>query len=147
MRLLRSGGRILLVPDVVCQYIARDSMSKIVRMNYEYGYYKPLAAAKLGHIYSWRQVVPPAFVAALAALTLGSMVSPLARAALAALLAVYAAATVIAALSARGRLGASVRLYLALVFPASHLAYGTGYLAGIIALLRRRRLHRDSGPL
>ena len=47
LRLIRSGGRILLSPRVVCKYFARDSLLKLWRMYYQYGYYKPLVARRL----------------------------------------------------------------------------------------------------
>ena len=36
-RLIKNGGRILLVPEIVSDYYARDSLSKLWRMYYQYG--------------------------------------------------------------------------------------------------------------
>jgi glycosyltransferase involved in cell wall biosynthesis len=145
MRLLRSGGRILLVPEIVCRYVSRESVAKVARMNYQYGYYKPLAVAKLGRLYSLRQLIPPAFVTTLGTLIAASIVSPLAHGPLAGLLAVYAASIGWSVLVTKGTLGVKVRLYMCLLFPSVHISYGVGYLAGLVGLLRRRwRRHREN---
>src|SRR5439155_93650 len=60
-------GRILLSPNVVSHYFARDSLSQVARMYYQYGYSKPLVARKVGAVMTARQLVPPAFVLLLAA--------------------------------------------------------------------------------
>lgn len=139
-RLIRSGGRVLLVPDVAAQYYARGSLRHVARMYYQYGWYKPLVARKVGRIMTARQLAPGAFVAALAALTLLAVAWPAAGVALAALLAAYAAADLAAALTARVRLGLRARAVLALVFPLIHFGYGLGSLAGAAYwLLRPRR--------
>src|SRR5262249_8702492 len=63
LRLIRRGGRILLVPDVVSYYSARGSLAKLWQMFYQYGYFKPLVVRKVRGILTVRQVVPAAFVA------------------------------------------------------------------------------------
>jgi glycosyltransferase involved in cell wall biosynthesis len=138
-RLRQAGGRILLVPDITCRYMARGSLGKLLTMQLQYGYYKPLAAAKVGKPYTVRQLVPPAFVVALAGLAVLSMITPLARVPLLFLAAIYAAGTIASAMTVRDRLGVMGRLWLCLAFPTIHFGYGAGYLAGIAALWRRGR--------
>ncbi len=70
LRLIRSGGRILLTPNVVCRYYARDSLRKLWRMYYQYGYFKPLVVRKVKGVMTLRQLGPPLFVLCLAAGTL-----------------------------------------------------------------------------
>src|SRR5262249_39132655 len=65
-RLSRAGGEILLLPDVVSYYYARESPKLAARMLYQYGYFKPLVARKIGRIVTLRQLVPAAFVLTLA---------------------------------------------------------------------------------
>jgi glycosyltransferase involved in cell wall biosynthesis len=136
-RLRRAGGRILLVPDITCRYMARGSLGKLFTMQLQYGYYKPLAAAKVGKPYTARQLVPPVFVAALAGLGVFSIIMPMARLPFVCLGAIYAAGTVASAISVRGRLGMMARLWLCLAFPTIHFGYGAGYLAGIAGVWRR----------
>jgi glycosyltransferase involved in cell wall biosynthesis len=47
-RLIRRGGRVLLLPDVLCRYFARRSLRHLAGMYYQYGYFKPLVARKVG---------------------------------------------------------------------------------------------------
>src|SRR3989441_866769 len=61
-RVLRAGGRILLVPGVVSSYYARRSLGQLGRMLYQYGFFKPAVALKVGRIMTLRQLVPPLFV-------------------------------------------------------------------------------------
>src|SRR4029077_20962987 len=72
-RIIRKGGRVMLLPDVVCYYYARGSLRQLGRMYYQYGAFKPLAARKAGGITTLRQLIPAAFVTALAASLLGTL--------------------------------------------------------------------------
>lgn len=65
-RLIQSGGTIYLVPLQI-DYTARNSISKMCKMYYQYGLYKPLVNKKLGHPATIRQFFPAAFVAGLIA--------------------------------------------------------------------------------
>jgi len=46
--LIEDSRDIFLVPDIVSYYYARDSLPKLWRMYYQYGYFKPLVVLKLG---------------------------------------------------------------------------------------------------
>src|SRR2546423_14406266 len=65
-RLLKQGGRIMLIPEVVSHYYARGSPGPAARMVYPYGHFKPLAAPKGRQILTVRQVVAALFVCTLA---------------------------------------------------------------------------------
>jgi glycosyltransferase involved in cell wall biosynthesis len=137
-RLLGHGGRLLLVPEVVSEYFARDSMAKLARMFYQYGRFKPVVIRKLGRVVTGRQLVPPLFVLGLLATPLLALVSTRAAVPALALGLVYATAASLAALRAAWRDGAACTLLLALTFPVMHVAYGTGFLRGAAAVLFRR---------
>ncbi|HEY9516645.1 MAG TPA: glycosyltransferase family 2 protein, partial [Gemmatimonadaceae bacterium] len=102
VRLIRAGGRILLVPDVVCSYNARDSLAKLWRMYYQYGYFKPLVARKVGGVFTWRQLVPPAFVLALAVSLILAIAWPATAPLLFAVVAIYLVAVLGTALPVAG---------------------------------------------
>jgi glycosyltransferase involved in cell wall biosynthesis len=139
-RLIRHGGRILLVPEIVSDYYARDTVRKLWRMYYQYGYFKPLAARKLGRVMTLRQLIPALFVAALIGGALVSVASPALRLAYCSMVLLYLVATVTFALKTGSRQGIATALWLCVVFPALHLSYGIGFLAGLIdfVLLNRR---------
>jgi len=146
-RLLRAGGRVLLVPGVVTRYHARESLRKLWRMFFQYGYFKPLVARKVGAVMTARQLVPALFVssALLAALLVPWL--GVARLLLAIDLGAYAAADLISSLILARRVGVFVALTSSIVFPVLHLAYGVGYLLGTVEFLIRRRRFAAAVPL
>ena len=139
LRLLKNGGRILLVPSNVSYYHARESLAKMSRMLFQYGYFKPLVVRKIGSIMTVRQIVPAAFVLGLASTALlAPWFAPMA--ALCALIAgTYLTASAIAAGSAVRRHGLRCAGAMIIVFAAMHVSYGLGYLKGALDFLGRRR--------
>lgn len=61
-RIIKSGGKIFLIPDLVCEYYARDTVKKVYKMFYQYGVFKPLVNKKLGSPATVRQFFPLCFV-------------------------------------------------------------------------------------
>lgn len=135
-RLIKHGGRILLIPDVTSYYYARGSLAQVSRMYFQYGYFKPLVARKLGRIMSARQLIPPAFVLALVATGVGAVWLPAAAALFAAIAGLYAATVLTFAALAARRHGIRVALVLATVFPVLHVSYGCGFLRRLVGMLR-----------
>lgn len=134
-RLKQSGGRIFLIPDLVIDYYARERLRKMALMLYQYGYYKPAIALKLGHPATLRQLAPPLFAAA--AITAPfALFSPL----------FWPSAIAVAGHSALN-LYVSIKLaehsrHVPLLFTAfltAHLSYGIGYLRGLVHFLTSRR--------
>jgi len=138
-RLLRAGARVLLVPGVFCYYYARRSLHQLARMFYQYGFFKPLVALKIGRIMTLRQVVPALFVLCVGLASLGAPWFPLARTFGAVVLGSYLAVNAGCALVVGRRHGAAVGLAVVGVFPVVHLSYGVGFLRGALALLARTR--------
>ena len=136
-RIARAGGRILLVPDVVSYYYARPSWTKLATMYYQYGYYKPLVALKVGRIMTVRQTIPALFVAALAAGAAFAPWVPAVRAGWLLMVGTYAMATAAAAIGAARAHGARCAFGLLLTFPILHLSYGYGFLRGLAAVAAR----------
>lgn len=134
-RLIRRGGRILLVPDVVAHYYARDSLRKLARMYYQYGYFKPLVAKCVRRIMTLRQLIPAIFVAALIGLALAAPLVPAAGLAWLLIAGSYAATVATVSAAALRRHGLRVGLGLGLAFPVLHLSYGFGFLRGLRHLL------------
>jgi GT2 family glycosyltransferase len=141
LRLRKLGARLLLSPGIVSYYYARDSLGKLWRMFYQYGYFKPLVARKLGRVMTVRQLIPPLFATAL---LLGGLLAPWSRAAagvLAALVSCYLLAILLAAARAARQHGCACAAGLFLVIPTMHFAYGLGYLKGVLDFwVRRKRL-------
>ncbi len=57
-RIVKAGGKIYLIPSVRVKYYARDKVSKVARMFYQYGLFKPLVNKKLGSPATVRQFIP-----------------------------------------------------------------------------------------
>jgi glycosyltransferase involved in cell wall biosynthesis len=148
LRLIKHGGRILLTPQVSCRYFARDSLGKMCRMFYQYGYFKPLVVRKVGGVMTLRQLVPPLFVLSLIFTgALALWVSWLAVA-FGLILASYALAIGLCAASQVAKCGGRCALWLCVVLPAMHFAYGLGYLKGFFDfILRRKGIDADGASI
>jgi glycosyltransferase involved in cell wall biosynthesis len=129
-RLLRHGGRVLLLPEVSSRYFARPSFGQLSLMYYQYGYFKPLVARKVGRVMTLRQLVPSLLVLSLAACAGISPWLPGAGAAFACIATLYLALVLTCSIWATGadlRCGAA----LTAVFPILHFSYGVGFLRGV----------------
>lgn len=140
-RIIKAGGRIMLLPQVRIQYYGRDRISKLWRMYREYGLFKPLVNIKLGAPATARQFAPPLFVLALFGLPLLALAFPFLGICWAVMVAVYL--LVVVAVSVRiSTTGSRIPAlpWLLTAFFTVHVAYGLGYLQGIIRfmLLRKR---------
>jgi glycosyltransferase involved in cell wall biosynthesis len=143
LRLKKFGGRILLVPDVELRYGARDSLAKLWRMFYQYGYFKPLVALKTGGVFTTRQLAPPLFVIGMLTLVVLSPFSRVSRTAAVVVAAAYVVSSV--ATTARARVSHhAARAWLPVVFLTLHASYGIGYARAVVELLLLDRLFRGS---
>jgi glycosyltransferase involved in cell wall biosynthesis len=132
LRLIKHGGRLLLVPEVVSRYYARRSLRQVAHMFHQYGYFKPLVAKKLGRIMTYRQLVPGLFLLSLAASALTGLWWQPAALVGAGIVGLYAAVVLgCSAASARTH-GIRVAAVLAGVFPIVHVTYGVGFLQGVV---------------
>jgi len=131
-RLKRHGGRILLEPSVRATYFARRTLGQIRRMFYQYGYYKPLVARKVGRIMTVRQLVPATFVLALGGAAALAPWWPLAGWAGLAIAAAYAGVAAAAAAPRVRTHGWRCAALLLAAFPIVHFSYGVGFLRGIV---------------
>ena len=131
LRLVKQGGRLLLVPDAISCYYARGTLGQVGRMFFQYGYFKPLVARKLGRVMTVRQLVPSLFLLALGGSALLAPWVPAAGLLGAAIAAAYAVFVFGFALAAVPRHGVRAALPLAAAFPTLHFGYGAGFLLGI----------------
>jgi glycosyltransferase involved in cell wall biosynthesis len=147
-RIRRRGGRVLLLPDLVAYYYARPSLRHVARMYFQYGYFKPLVARKLGRIMTARQLVPAAFLLTLAAAAVLTPWFTWAAVGGGAVVAAYALAVGACAVAAATRHGARCGLALGAVVAVLHASYGFGFLRGVVDhVLRRGRGRPDPATL
>jgi glycosyltransferase involved in cell wall biosynthesis len=138
-RLIKHGGRILLVPDIVISYYARDSYRRLSRMYFQYGLFKPLVIRKIGAVVRLRHAVPVIFVTAVAISLLAGLWRRPFLTVFAVLLLTYALAASFGAVAAARRAKARLTLvpWLWAAFAAIHWAYGLGFACGLCKVLAR----------
>ena len=139
LRLIRRGGRILLVPDVSSRYHARDSYGKLARMYYQYGYFKPLVARKLGAVLTLRQLVPSGALLLGAVLLAAAAWSVVAGMTAGAAFGLYLASVTWVAVGQGWAGGWRTVLALVMAFPVIHGSYAIGFIRGVVDFVIRRR--------
>lgn len=144
-RIIKNGGTIYLIPEIKTKYFSRDKISKIRRMFYQYGLYKPLVNKKLGSPATARQFVPLLF---LLGIVLGGILS---------VFSIYIMYTYFAVLALYLAIGLFIgckyavkyrrpmlTLLMPYVFANVHLSYGYGYLRGIYKILANKKFNVES---
>ena len=134
-RIIKNGGKIYLLPDVEIKYFARDKISKVRKMFYQYGLYKPLGNKKLGAPATIRQFFPLLFVLFLVIGLTVSLLFPI-------LLPIYVGVIVLhLAIGAYEGLKSAQKtnrggccFIMPYVFLNMHICYGLGYLKGMYNL-------------
>jgi glycosyltransferase involved in cell wall biosynthesis len=130
-RLKNAGGKIYLIPEVVINYTARNTWSKIYRMYYQYALFSPLVNKKLGKPDSIKRFIPALFFCGLIVGIALSFISKIFLWILLPIVCTY----ILVAISI-GFIKAYKWNKFALVFclPTTfclmHLAYAFGYIAG-----------------
>lgn len=139
MRIIKNGGKILLVPKIISYYYARDSLEKLAKMYYQYGYFKPLVASKVGSILTLRQLVPATFVLSLLISGVLTLISKTFSWLFIGVILSYFLLNLGVSLSIVLREGLSYLPILPFCFATIHFSYGIGYLKGILDLLILKR--------
>lgn len=132
-RIIKNGGKIFLLPDLVIDYYARDTVAKVYKMFYQYGLFKPLVNKKLGQPATIRQFFPLLFV-------LGLILGPLTFLISSAFIWLYLGVllvylTLAAVFSSKESRSLKEVLIKIWVYFVVHFAYGWGYINGIIKLI------------
>ena|GEM_PF-56315 len=145
-RILANGGRIWLSQGIRSRYYARDSLSRLWRQYFQYGFWRIRVLQKLGKPESVRQLVPLAFVTALLSLAILAIVWKPGRWLFGIYCAAYAAGLLVGAVQVARRVG-PLGLFLAPVALAIlHLSYGFGSIKGLWTFVIRRTSpgHKES---
>ncbi|HWR50089.1 MAG TPA: glycosyltransferase family 2 protein [Bryobacteraceae bacterium] len=141
LRLTRAGGKIWQSRRIVCWYNPRTTLRSLFRQYCQYGFWKVLVIRKHRLPASWRHLAPGAFTLGNAVLVVAALVgavagrSAFAVAALelwAGLLMAYALLSGIAAVWAARRHGWLTLPFLPFLFLTYHVAYGVGFVAGLV---------------
>ena len=141
-RIRRAGGKIYLIPEVTMKYYPRDSLTKLFKMYYQYGLWKPRVNKKVGNAVSLRQFVPPLFVFGLVFGLILALFSPIFLKIYLSVLLLYLLITI--SVGVRQAIKHSKPLlciYIPITFFCLHLSYGIGYLWGLCNLFRYKKLN------
>ena len=135
-RLIKSGGKIYLLPHVKVKYFARDKISKTAKMFYQYGLFKPLVNKKLGAPATVRQFIPLALVLGIVfGLIISLLWEPFWIPYLAGII-LYIGLSVFYSLKSSHNL--KQILIQTWTYIAVHISYGVGYIVGIWKLLTKK---------
>ena len=144
-RIIKNGGAIYIIPTLGIKYFARDKVSKVRKMFYQYGLFKPLVNKKLGQAATLRQFVPPLFVAALVCGLVLSFVSKIFMWLYLAFLVLYFSIGILMGIkSAKATKRLSMVCLMPWIFFNVHLSYGIGYWVGLFKVLFQRPFNAQS---
>ena len=128
-RLIQNGGKIWMDPSIQSIYYSRSDLHSLWRQYFQYGFYKIRVMQKRKTVLSSRHLIPALFLfAAISGLILALLFCNIVFAiiVLGPYIIMNIAATVVLAREKRSSL-----IYLPVIFPVLHFAYGLGTLAGI----------------
>jgi glycosyltransferase involved in cell wall biosynthesis len=145
-RLLSRGGRILLVPHIATACYTRKRFGSLWRQYYEYGYWKVRVMQKHPGQMRPRQFVPPAFVAGLLISLLAAPLWTLGVWSLGLAAASYSAVNLAASWSSTRGERWGVRLLVPVAYAVLHVAWGTGFLVGLVRFAGRWKDRANRWP-
>jgi glycosyltransferase involved in cell wall biosynthesis len=145
-RLRERGGRVLLTPLIRSQYFNRGTVSSLWRQYYEYGLWKVRVMQKHPRQMQPRQFVPACFVLGLATLLGAAPFYRLPRLLLGTVAVAYTGAAALAAVKIAPPPDQPLRPRIAFSFAVLHIAYGAGFLAGLIRFRAGWKRRRPSRP-
>lgn len=131
-RLRDAGGRLLLTPAIRSTYYARRSYWELFRQYFGYGQAKVVVLSRHPRRTRMRQLIPAVFVTALLATGILAALGGVFLWPLVALVSVYALACVAASAPAVWGRGLGTSLRLPFAFACMHIAYGLGFIAGLL---------------
>ena len=144
-RIIKNGGSIYLIPTLGIKYFARDKVSKVRKMFYQYGLFKPLVNKKLGQAATVRQFVPPLFVFALILGLALSFVSKIFLWLYVSFLVLYFLLGIFMGVKSAVKTKRPLLVFLMpWIFFNVHLSYGVGYWTGLFKVLFNRKFNANS---
>ena len=127
VRIRKNGGKILLIPWLHIKYYARDSLIKLMKMSFQYGYAKILVLKKHKYLGNKRQLIPALFVVLLPVCIIPYTIT-------------YSFISILLSISKRNL---KLAPFIFLSFLSMHLSYGIGYLKGIYDAFFRKKYREN----
>lgn len=130
-RLLKSGGKIYMASGITSHYYPRDSLTKLWRQYYEYGYWKVRVIQKHTLPASWRHLVPVSFVLSILVTGLLSLIESRFLYLLSTIAGSYLLLSVFFSAGIAREKGMRYLPAMPAVYAVLHVSYGVGFLHGI----------------
>jgi len=135
LRLKKSGGKILLVPDIVSYYYARSDLKNLFMQNFKNGLWVIYSNRFAKAPFSWRHLIPYIFVSSLVgSLFLSIFWIPFLYLFLMIIL-VYLTANVFFSLNISLKNGMKLFPFIIISFFVLHFSYGLGSIRGLMKLI------------
>ena len=136
-RLRGLGGKVVLCPEIRSVYHSRSTLPSLWRQYFQYGTWKVRVMQKHPGQMQPRQLVPALFVLALLVSFAAGLGFPIFWVAFGLVAGCYLAANLAASVAVAVRRGWSLLPLLPLVFSTLHVAYGSGFLWGLVRFAGR----------
>jgi succinoglycan biosynthesis protein ExoA len=136
-RLLKLGEKLLLSPDVRSRYYSRSSLKSLWRQYYQYGYWKVRVMQKHPRQLRLRQFIPFLFVTSLLFTSVLALVAQEAWILFGLLVGAYLTSNLLASVLVSARQGWKYLPMLPIAFTILHVAYGLGFLVGLVKFVNR----------
>jgi len=142
-RILKSGGKIYYTPRIKSHLFIRPSLRKLWSQHFQYGYFKPLVAQKVGGFSTWRQTIPSIFVSSLVITGLFSFFIKYSLWGFFLILGSYVGVNLLFSLILSIRESFKLFPFIAISFATLHVSYGVGYIKGFFDfIIGKRHLKR-----
>lgn len=126
------GKKIYLNPEIKYWYYPRDKFKRFFKQYFQYGLFKPIVLLKLKSEIKLRHLIPSFFTLYLASLPI-AFLTPLW------LLPLVCYFLLDVVFTSKANVKAKTKLFMFLLFPAIHLAYGSGVIYGLLTIQKRNK--------
>ena len=134
-RIVSTGGRILLAPQVHGYYVVRSSIPKLFKQYFDYGFWKTKVISKEVGAFRLRYQIPPIFIMALAVTGLLGLFMPMLWSLFQGIVILYTALVLFASLKISLNSGIKYLFVLPLAFITLHFGFGLGLITSWIQRL------------
>jgi glycosyltransferase involved in cell wall biosynthesis len=141
-RIIKNGGKIFLIPEIIIDYYARDTLVKMSKMFYQYGLFKPLVNKKLRKSATIRQFFPLIFLLGLFIGGITSFLNKFFFWVYILILVIYGCLALFFSIKETIKYKKiELLLLLPFVFLIIHVSYGWGYLKGVFKIICRQKIY------
>ena len=134
-RIVSTGGRILLAPQVHGYYVVRSSIPKLFKQYFDYGFWKTKVISKEVGAFRLRYQIPPIFIVTLAVTGLLGLFMPMMWSFFQGIVILYAGLVLFTSLRISLKSGLKYLPVLPFAFITLHFGFGLGLIASWIQRL------------